>query len=88
MLPTLVTGPGAVCTAGPRLPVLKTRTGVYRLTAIAGPVNRTCQATTTAVAARTMVTTTWRIRRVSVVISMFDTIAASAAGVFDAGAQG
>jgi len=33
--------------------VLETRPGAYRLTPIAGPVNRTCQATTIAVAAST-----------------------------------
>jgi hypothetical protein len=32
-----------------------------------------------------MVTTTWRTKRMSVLVSMFDTIAASAAGVFDPG---
>jgi hypothetical protein len=46
-----------------------------------GPVNSTCHATTTAVAARRAVTTRWRFKR----MSMFDTIAASAGGVFDAG---
>jgi hypothetical protein len=47
--------------------VLETRPGAYRLTPIAGPVNRTCQATTTAVAASTAVVTTLRSSRVPVV---------------------
>jgi hypothetical protein len=69
------------------MPVLKTRPGAYRLTPISGPVNRTCQATTTAAAASRAVVTTWRSRRVSVVAVLFMgvTIADSAAYVVDAG---
>jgi len=70
MLKTLVSGAGPVCTAGPPTPVMETRPGAYRLTPIPGPVNRNCQATTTAVAARNTVTRTWRSRRVPGLVSM------------------
>jgi len=63
MFPTLVADSGPVCMAGPPPPVLKSRPGIYRLTPIPGPVNRTSQATTTAAVARMTVTTTWRTRR-------------------------
>jgi hypothetical protein len=69
------------------MPVPETRPGAYRLTPIPGSVNRTCQVTTTALAASRTVATTWRSKRAVVVavVSMVTTIAASAAFVVDAG---
>jgi hypothetical protein len=87
MRTTLAAGGWPVCTAGPPSPLLEAQPGAYRLTPMPGPVNRTCQATTIAVAASRAVATTWRSRRVSVLAVLFmgATIAVFAPCVFDAG---
>jgi hypothetical protein len=46
--------------AGPLNRLPETRTGLFRLTPIAGPVNRTCHAVAAATAASTTVTIDYR----------------------------